>query len=420
MGQLQILFEVPRFIEHGLSTGTFQRVGGVIVDSGSRQIVAWLRDSSMVEASLNAAGSAINPINTVMKVAQMVDGQLTRKAIGVLGKQIAANHAQTLQVLGSIEQSVNALASLTLGGQLLSLAVTASTFQAIIQRLDKLSDSLSQLEQKILDQFHRNRDIRFQRTLQVAHDAFESQNDSIRESKALRAEEDLLEARMQFFTDLKRILEANPKDQQLMLAQHILIRAMYAEISRIRCFMINKETDLAKRRFAEVLPDFERFVETLVQLWLGEHNGAIYFHKDVPPEYLARFFYIQQWLRGVATGNDAFTMFQIIEEFRPYFWDDAALGKKDVKKDVMDTITRRSSTSRFTEKQLQALGDNLLQAEILIENFERLIGFEMEIQSMRLAFDEWSRLVSDETLEEYGGALIVDDEIAERYARLSV
>jgi hypothetical protein len=420
MGQLQILFEVPRFIEHGLATGTFQRVGGVIVDSSSKQIVAWLRDGSMLEAGFNVVGSAMNPLNTVMKAAQLIDGQLTRKAIGVLGKQIAANHAQTLQVLGSIEHSVNALASLTLGGQLLSLAMTAATFKAIIHRLDRLSDSISQLEQKILDQFHRNRDIRFQRALQVAHDAFESQNDSIRESKALRAEEDLLEARMQFFTDLKRILESDPKDQQLTLAQHILVRAMYAEISRIRCFMMNREHDLAKKRFGEVLPDFEKYAKTLIKLWMGEHNGAIYFHKDVPSEYLARFIYIQQWLRGVPTGNDAFTMFQIIEEFRPYLWDETIFGKKDVRKDVIDTLTRRTSNSRFTEKQLQTLGDNLLQAEILIENYERLIGFEMEIQSMRVSFEEWSRLASDEELEEHGGALIVDDEIAERYARLSM
>ena len=42
MGQLEVFFEVPRWIEYGLATGEFQRVGGVIVESGSRHVVAWL------------------------------------------------------------------------------------------------------------------------------------------------------------------------------------------------------------------------------------------------------------------------------------------------------------------------------------------------------------------------------------------
>jgi hypothetical protein len=85
MGQLQVLFEVPRFIEHGLSTGTFQRVGGVIVDSSSRQIVAWLRDGSLLETGFKAVTNAVNPLNLVLQAGQaatsLIDGHIVRVKI---------------------------------------------------------------------------------------------------------------------------------------------------------------------------------------------------------------------------------------------------------------------------------------------------------------------------------------------------
>jgi hypothetical protein len=202
---------------------------------------------------------------------------------------------------------------------------------------------------------------------------------------------------------------------QLTLAQHLLVRAMYAESSWIRCYVISGDDDLAKARMSEDMPRFDNYTRTLINLWLGKYP-AIYFHKEVPAAYLSRFFKIQQWLLEVVNHNDAVAMFQIVEKFRPQFWDKAVLGKRSGK----NPIKRFASGTRFTEKQLQQLDDNLLQAELLIENYERLAGFDLEIRSMRLSFDEWSNLVDEEQLEEHGGALIVDDEIAERYARLSM
>jgi hypothetical protein len=163
------------------------------------------------------------------------------------------------------------------------------------------------------------------------------------------------------------------------------------------------------------MPRFDSYIRTLINLWLGEYP-AIYFHKDIPAEYLSRFFRIQQWLLGIDIGNDAFAMFQIIAELRSQFWDNSVLRKKG----VIAAIKQRSSGSYFTEAELKELQDNLLQAELLIENYERLAGFDLEIRTMRLSFEDWSNLVAEEELEEHGSAIIIDDEIAERYARLSM
>jgi len=44
MGLLHVLFEIPAHLQTGLSSGVLERVGGVIRDAASKQVVAWLRD----------------------------------------------------------------------------------------------------------------------------------------------------------------------------------------------------------------------------------------------------------------------------------------------------------------------------------------------------------------------------------------
>lgn len=45
MTLLNVELEVPAAIAEGLQTGNYERVGGVIRETGSKQTVAWLRDA---------------------------------------------------------------------------------------------------------------------------------------------------------------------------------------------------------------------------------------------------------------------------------------------------------------------------------------------------------------------------------------
>lgn len=418
MSQLEVLFEVPRFIEAGLANGTFQRVGGVIVDSSSKQVVAWLRDGTMLDVGARVASSALNPLGLVLQAAQtatsLVDGHFTRQAINTLGQTVQANHVETMNALNAIGQSVQtigALTMLTATGQLLNLAMTAASFRAISKRLERLSASIDELGQRIIAEFDRNRDVAFQVALQDAREAFESEQELTRSTKAIKAQSELLAARKHFMIDFENTLGIDQDRNRLPLAQHYLIRAMYAEISRIRCYLASGDDKLAKSGLAEEMPHFEEKVKTLIDLWLG-HHAAIYFHKKTPSTYLSRFLRIQQWLRGVESGNDAYILFEILDVYRDKFWDQGVV-------DAGNLLHRYSTMfSPREEERLIGLANNLSQVELLIENMERLWGFEMEVRTMRLSFDEWSHLVSDEEIEENGIGLIVDNEIAQQYAHL--
>lgn len=146
MSSLEILFEVPRWIETGLSSGAFKRVGGVIVESASKQVVAWLRDGGAVDTvrTVTDVASAVpSPLSIIMNVARgavtLLDGHLTRQAVGEVGKQVAEVGAQ-VETVRQISSYAATISTFTAAGQVLNLAVSAASFYVIMQRLDRLSE----------------------------------------------------------------------------------------------------------------------------------------------------------------------------------------------------------------------------------------------------------------------------------------
>lgn len=396
MGDLQVLFHVPRVIQAGLASGQLERIGGVIVDSNTRQIVTWLRDSSVIETTIDGFMSAANPLNTVFEIANtaitLYDGHLTRQAIHTL------------------TASVNMLAQVTVGGHLLNLALTATTFKLIARRLDRLSEQMDELGERIVKEFDHDRDVRFKSALQSAQDLFETESEDLSKefSPAVKG---LFEARENFFKAFYQTLELAKTPEQLLLAQQYLIRAFYAETSRIQCYLKANDKQLALKRLRDTKSRFEEAVGELIKRWKGNYP-AVYFHKDVPSESLDRFLNIEQWLRTQSHRNNPRVMFEIIDELRCDFWNQDVLEN-----DLLKMVTWRGST--IDEKRNEQLAHNLLQAEILIENLERLYGFELEIAEMRLSMDDWDELIDEEEMEEHGMALIVDAEYLERLEKLS-
>jgi hypothetical protein len=71
---------------------------------------------------------------------------------------------------------------------------------------------------------------------------------------------------------------------------------------------------------------------------------------------------------------------------------------KDLREPVEDFISRLKGekTSRSDQRNKRLL-ENLSYAEAIIENMNRLEGFEIEVRSIRLTghtFEEWQRLTS--------------------------
>lgn len=401
MANLSVLFEVPNWIEQGLLSGNLQRVGGVIVDGGSKRVVAWLRDGGSVNQVLDLATKLPSPLSTIMNAARtgatIWDGRMTRNAIAGVSNQIAGVSNQL--------QNLTALTSFLATGQLLNLALTAATFHATMQRLDRLSQEVSKLGEAISVEFGRNRDTDFKTALQAAQDMFDSDSESHRRHAIRNAVDGLFAAREHFLFDFHKILNAEVTAEKLLLAQHYLIRAIYAETSRIQCYLAINDVKLAKQRLRESVPLFLQKSRLLVEYWLGKHP-AVFFHKDVSIQNLDRFIQIQRWLHmdDPLTADNGYILSMLLDNLRGDFWNQAII--EDEFAAPLNRLVRRP-TNTFKDR-LERLVSNLDQAELIIENYQRLLGFELELRSMNLKFNDWSRLVADEELQQHGIGIIVD------------
>jgi hypothetical protein len=357
MANLPVLFELPSQIELGLATGALERIGGVVRDTSSKQVVAWLREG--------------------------------------VGSQVTHNPPIGMS---------SALNMLLATGQVLNLALTGASLYAILRRIETLSELTANLGETIRAEFVRDRDIRFKVALKSARDAFETTNAEFRIHAAQDAIQGLYQAKENFLLDFKNSLKQESDDEQLLIAQHHLIRAMYAETSIVRC-LLDSDAELAKSRLIEDLQEFTEPVFRLIQLWLGEHP-ALYFYREVADNDVARFMQIQRWLRGGDSSSDLSQLdLAIINELRVDFWN-TELIQDDYRGDMFRQITRRPV--KTIEEQITELSNRLTQVEILIENYERLLGFELELRSMRLAFEEWRSLVDEDELERHGFGVVVD------------
>ncbi|MEO8608161.1 MAG: hypothetical protein ABI690_09785 [Chloroflexota bacterium] len=405
MGALSVLFEVPAVIEQGLATGNLQRIGGVIVDSASRQVVAWLRDGSSIGSVTDAVGSSPTPLGIIMTAAKMGatlwDGKTTRKAIQGVSQQVAGLSGQM--------QQVTTLASFTATGQVLNLALSAATFHATMERLERLTQEVAQLGEVVRAEFARDRDIQFRTALEAARDALESESSHQRENANHVAQFRLLEAMQQFLTDFETALEGEITEQNLLIAQHALTRALYAEASRIRCYAAVGEAKLAKQKLKESLVIFHEKSRQLVTHWLGKYP-SIFFHPEVPSLDLERFFQLQRWLHDddlFSTADDAKILFQILNDMRGDFWN-----QRVIEDEYADTFTRiaRRPAQTFKDRIAKQI-NHLSYAEIIVENYQRLLGFDLELRSVRLSFDEWNRFVPEQELAEHGIGIIIDSDL---------
>ena len=331
---LQTVLELPEYLQAGLSAGMYERIGGIIRESNSKQIVAWLRDGSqLAQPGPNAFGPFAQTISTFSPT-----------------------------------------------GLLINLALTSATFAAMLQRLNQLSQQTGRLLQEHRDAVVTERDSLLYSAVQAARDACDATRVSTREQRALYAIQALYECQQILEADSNSALAANPG-----LAQHYFTRAIYAAVTRIRCYLEIDELALASSRLVEEVESFDAIGRLLVARWLGKHP-AVFFHPEVNDADCQRFVRIVEWLERKSITE------VIIEKMRADFWN-----QEIVKNQPEDLFTRLRGEKpvRFSET-LKALSFALSNAEAVIENLQRLQGYELELRSARLmvsGFNDWSNIV---------------------------
>ncbi len=412
MSNLEVLFEVPKWIENGLATGVLKRVGGVIVKSGSRQVVAWLRDGSTINKVFNMGSNIPSPFGVLMSAGRSAvtlwDGRMTRGAINAVGQQVAYVADQIVGVNHQINH-LTLLSSFMATGQVLNLGLSAATFYTTIKRLDKLSSEVNHLSQQIHIEFNRDRDVSFKRALQTARDVFESENASYRDHSIRSAVDGLFEARENFLLDFQNYVKNEDSDNQLQLARHSLIRAMYAAVSRIRCYIAADDVNLAKQRLNEDIPLLKAYSHQLINTLLGDHQ-AVFMHRDVSPENMDRFMQIQRWMYQddpFIQTDDSKTIFAIMNDLRDDFWN-TDLVQDHYENPLQQIVHRPVQTFG---NHISKLISRLSEGELIIENCQRIFGFGAELQSLPSSFQEWERFISEEHLAETGLAIVIDSDL---------
>lgn len=380
MSGLSVVFQIPDAVKVGLETGALERIGGVVRDRATKHIVVWLRDGGVQQA-----GSLFpNPIHAILHLAQagvtVWDGNRTRQAIGV------------------VSQQVSNLTQLTATGQMVNLAMSTMTFGRILQSVKSLNDQIKTLEKTIKQEFNRDRANRFYVALEAARDVFALPNAQQSEATARSAIDGLLEARQNILEDFNAAISKPIEGERLKIAESLLLQAIHAQISRVRCYWAMGHRDWAVQRLNEEMPLFRKHIEQLILAYLQD-APVRYFERGIDAADLEHFFVVQQWLRNETGPLTATTMFAIINDMRGNFWN----------MEVFGNFAQRTA-QKVRVNWRQPLVEQLNACLVLIENYQRLEGFELEMRATRLSLEEWENFVDPKTLSEHGDVLIVDED----------
>ena len=361
MPAIEVLLEVPPAIVQGLANGTLERVGGVIRNSRNGQIVAHLREGGQISSN----------------------SQLTQGLMGGL--------------LGHAGMSSATISTIIFGtARILNTAIAGFTLLKMIQRFQALEKQVQATYERMGTEFNQDRQIDLESALASVRNMIEAEGDSYKQ-EAPGLNRDLDKARRHILRDVDAVLlEDSPDPGQSQNAQDALLGAMHVDTMGIRCHLEIDEHKLARDQLKDVLEEHKKRTQTFVLKWLGAHP-ARYFHEKVTDEDLARYIRIEGWLRG---KDDV--LMELVETYRHDFWNEDAI--KSIK-------PRRSLRSRHSKEPTHHL-TALTQAELLIENFQRLEGFEGELNAIeRLGLKEWEDLASaaDFNIDEHNDYVLLVD-----------
>lgn len=343
MSTLNVALELPQPILLGLQSGSLKRVGGVIVDSSTNQVVTWLRDGASDFADQS------NPlVNSLMSASKF-----------------------------------GALRMLTPGMMVLNVALAGMASSALTSRFSQISSQLAELK----SEFEADRKVRLEVALQAATDVLGSTNPSFVHSS--NAPYLLLDAKKHILREFEQVLSNQPLE--LDYAQHLLVLAMNIVTLRTRCYLKVDDQQLAREYLRQQVTEFKKYSHKFIDALLGTYP-AIYLHSKLADEAVERFLDIQLWLRDIDKSLP--NMLSILHELRKDFWNtqaDDVFDGSQLHQRVQKLLRRKEHEPEVSP--VEKLESALIQAELLIENLDRMRGFELEIRSMRLStFEEWQNL----------------------------
>jgi hypothetical protein len=387
MSTVEATFNIPEYIAQGLSNQFYERVGGVIREAGSKQIVAWLRQ---VYKTGEPVLSNILSLSSAGDVSGILD-----LAVSTMGFIIV------LKRLGVIEQ-----------------------------QLDQAQEVLQTIDYKIDLSFYAN----FRAALDLAINAFTMTNSDTRKMSAMQAINRFLEAE-HHYTKLTDIEIGNGSQ----VADKYLSTLCLAYVTEVRCYLELEEIDTARRRLQEgaaiIRPRFEKHINTLLT-----SNPAAYLHPSLKKQVgLKRLTKVYQWLEPGLDESDVFerqreNLFKLAQN--PGEWTNSlpqairiSKGGTATPKNVFNNLDKQykkfvgylpamakmkagSPEAVTPSPETEAYGRlpaMLELMETMVEDDNRLAMYESEVGTIHrlgMDFQEWRQLAPSSTAQGNGTDLI--------------
>jgi len=214
--------EIPPEITEGLMKGIYERIGGVVREVGSKQVVIWLRDAPNISVN-----------------------------------------------------NLAAVADITSSASILNLSISVMGFAVVLHKLKDLEERLQKI-QKILEKIDRKIDLafyaNFRAALDLATNAFSMNQLETRKNMAIQAINRFLEAEHIYLDYIDKELEQRSK-----LVHEYLLTLSLAYIAEARCHLELEESDVALQRLEagyKVISDrIRKYLDILLT-----SNPAAYLH----------------------------------------------------------------------------------------------------------------------------------------------
>ncbi|MDZ4878629.1 MAG: hypothetical protein CLLPBCKN_008066 [Chroococcidiopsis cubana SAG 39.79] len=349
MNTVNATFVIPEEIAFGVNDGTLERVGGIIRDTQTKQVVAWLRESS--------------------------------------------SHVSQVPALLNIGSTASVL---NLGVSVMGFALVMQRLQELEQRLQKAQEVLNKVNRKIDLGYYAN----FRAALDLAINAFTMNKPENRRNSALQAINRFLEAQHIYTKYIDLELE-----QKSQIVDEYIMTLSLAYIAEIRCYLELEEHDTALRRFQEGSLVLRSLIQKYVELLLTS-NPAAYLQPEFRGKIdLQRLTKIYQWIDPVLNENAVFEMqrenlIKLAQE--PNKWIDslpsAILDRVEVPWGIFGP-----NPEDLKKEATKRLPQTMEVIESMIETYNRLESYQSEVKAIAqlgISFQDWLKLAPAEAKPE--------------------
>lgn len=371
--KINVAFDVPAAIATGLANGSLERVGGIVRFADNKQIVAWLLESPNLP---NHAVGGSTLLSTLFA------------AVGT--------NAGTIETLTSVGN---------LGLDLVDMAVTLHMIYKVDRRLESLYKEISAIYDRLERLDAKMRSASISLALHQADSFLNSDSHVIRRGKFPIVDRDLVKAEKYLLEDIKHCLE----DNKLSEAGQFIDCAILLNWVAAYCAVDFGQDAFAISGLHKNTADLKPLVKRLVRRLVGK-NSALYFHESVSDDYLERYIQIRAWLNG-----DSNVWERVVKDARKGFWDDESVRR----------LYREARKFLYTWPKLRKkpfYKENIPRAERVIENFQRLEGYAIQIESLEKPYRDYrviSELAAARLADHDDYVLVIDEDMVERLERLS-